>query len=105
MWEEGLPKPKLQQRFCDGSVLVARTDFWFAEHRTVGEADGRIKYVDDDPDVVADRVVAEKEREEQLHDLGVVEVVRFGWRGALRQGPATAARFRRAFARAARYSA
>jgi hypothetical protein len=45
--EAGLPPPVLQQRFLDeAGVVRARADFWFPEHRTVGEADGAGKYTE-----------------------------------------------------------
>ena len=68
-----------------------RADFGWAEQRTLGEADGRVKYTD------ADVLWAQARREERMHDLGF-EVVRFDWRGAGREEE-LAGRFCRAFDR------
>ena len=43
--EEGLPRPELQYEiFGPGGGLLARVDFYWDEHKTVGEFDGKIKY-------------------------------------------------------------
>jgi len=47
-------------------------DFYWGEQRLIGEADGRVKYGD------ADAIIAEKEREQVLRDLGY-QIVR--WTG------------------------
>jgi hypothetical protein len=97
----GLPTPVLQHEFSDG-YRTARTDFYFPDQRTVGEADGAGKY-----DVGRAALVAEKEREEWLRDAFGVEVVRW-----MAPDVATAgrrrmlmSRFQAAFARSARRSA
>jgi hypothetical protein len=44
--EEGLPRPEPQREiFGPGGRLIARVDFYWEEHKTVGEFDGKIKYV------------------------------------------------------------
>ena len=103
--ELGLPKPELQTewRAPDGTVL-ARTDFYFPDHHTVVEFDGKLKYdqsvddaepADDEP---TNTLWLEKKREDMLRRRFGVEVVRMTWtdlkperRGAL------AARIRDAF--------
>jgi len=42
----GLPAPELQVRFVDAHGFVARVDFWWRHLRLIGEADGRMKYLD-----------------------------------------------------------
>lgn len=79
--EWGLPRPELQHVIRDrtGRVL-ARVDFWWEEFGLVGEFDGAVKYealVGPD-ERVADVVLAEKRREQQLRDLGF-DVVRWTW--------------------------
>lgn len=92
--EAGLPRPRLQVPFADDE-RYAEVDMWFAEHRTVGEADGAGKY--DEPGVL----FAEKRREDWLRDRQDVEVVR--WVPAEMRHPRgrreVVARFGRAFAR------
>ncbi|WP_206474809.1 hypothetical protein [Dietzia sp. KRD202] len=76
-----IPTPRLQHRYLspEGHV-IARTDFSWGEGRLAGEFDGRIKYSGrasngTDPSEV---VWLEKQREDQLRDLGVV-VIRWIW--------------------------
>jgi hypothetical protein len=92
--EEGLPPPDLQVELGDDHRRM-RVDHLFREQRTVGEADGLGKY--DDVAVLR----AEKQREDALRDQGL-EVIRYVWDEALRRPTLMAARFRRAFLRAAR---
>lgn len=94
--EAGLPAPQLQTRFADASGDVgACVDMWFAQHRTVGEADGTGKY--DEPGAL----YAEKRREDWLRDTHRVEVVRWGAADIRTSAARTALvdRFHRAFAR------
>jgi hypothetical protein len=95
-----LPPPDLQVKVlrADGSE-VARCDFGWSEHRTVGEFDGRIKYgrllrPGQDP---GDAVFEEKVREDAIRDHGL-KVARWIWREI--DAPLVVAdRLRRAFAR------
>ncbi len=68
----GVPAPVLQQEIGDeyGS-FVGRVDFYWDEFGLVGEADGAAKY-----DLPA--VIAEKQRQSRLLELGLV-VVRWTW--------------------------
>lgn len=76
-----MPKPELQVKFRRPSGLfVARADFYFREQRTIGEFDGKQKYLKfvpegEDPGEVVWR---EKRREDELRRLGN-EVVRAIW--------------------------
>lgn len=82
--------------------LVARTDFCWQEHGTIGEFDGRIKYgrvLNPDQDV-EQVLIDEKRREDALRDLGW-QVVRWTWPD-LATAQVLHDRLQRAFARAAR---
>ncbi|GAB19538.1 hypothetical protein GOEFS_091_00300 [Gordonia effusa NBRC 100432] len=70
----GLPKPVLQQQIYDEvERFVARVDFYWPDHRLIGEADGELKY-ENDPTAAR----REKARTDRLHELGF-RVVRWGW--------------------------
>lgn len=97
----GLPQPELQVEFCSESGLfVARSDFYFREQRTVGEFDGKEKYLKylGPGEQPGDVVWREKRREDSLRRLGN-EVERAVWVD-LDHPRAVEARFRQAFARA-----
>jgi hypothetical protein len=90
----GLPAPVLQH-----PVIGRRCDFYWPEHATVGEFDGRAKYgrllrPGQDP---GDAVFAEKRREDALRDHGL-GMARWVW-DELDPFDAAAGRIRRAFAR------
>lgn len=95
--EQGLPAPELQVDLGNADREV-RVDHYWEVHRTVGEADGLGKY----EDVAVLR--AEKLREDYLRDRGE-QVVRYIWDEALRRPAVLAERARRAFGRAARWTA
>lgn len=98
MHKQDLPIPDLQREFFDAAGrFVGRVDFVFEAERTIVEFDGRVKYrgMGKNP---AEVVIAEKRREDRLRELGY-EVVRLDWSDLARPG-LTAARIRRAFARA-----
>ncbi|MGH8892621.1 MAG: hypothetical protein ACRDWY_04850 [Actinomycetes bacterium] len=90
MHRQGLPPPATQC-WVGESRPEFRADFGWEELRTIGEADGRVKYVH--PDVLWKQA----RREERLHDLRF-EVVRFDAAGVAREAE-LAGRFRRAFDR------
>lgn len=69
-----LPMPKLQQNIVGYSGWVARSDFLWEEYRVVGEADGKIKYLQDE-------LWAEKQRQDDIEDAEH-EVIRWIWRTA-----------------------
>ncbi len=67
--EAGLPAPILQQGFFDEDGLAGYVDFWWPEHRLIGEFDGLKKYRE--PALLQGRdagavVAAEKVREDRL---------------------------------------
>ncbi|MFW6090958.1 MAG: type IV toxin-antitoxin system AbiEi family antitoxin domain-containing protein [Actinomycetota bacterium] len=101
----GLPAPDLQREFhAPNGALIGRTDFYFEEQRTIGEFDGKGKYLramtpagDSDQDS-GEVVWREKKREDRLRELGY-EVVRV-ITPDLDRPAQVAARFRQAFQRA-----
>jgi hypothetical protein len=73
MFEAALPVPELQGEIVDdGGRVVARADFLWATYRTVGEADGKVKYADGRRQTLFD----EKRREDAIRRSGW-EVVRW----------------------------
>lgn len=98
----GLPAPELQFVVRRNGRVVAVTDFAWPSLRTVGEADGRVKYDDLVPvgQTAADVVMREKAREREIRSEGFW-VVRWGWQEASRPG-ALARLLREAFALAPR---
>jgi hypothetical protein len=94
--EQGIEMPEPQEWIAvNGPFADHRVDFLWRQRRVIGEVDGKVKYAD------RDERWREKRREEALQDLGY-EVVRWSYGDALSCGAATAARIRRAFARAER---
>jgi len=96
----GLPPSELQLVVVDEhGHVVARCDFGWRQHRTVGEFDGRVKYgrLLRPGQRVEDVVYAEKRREDAVRDCGE-QVVRWGWMD-LQRPPSLAARLQRAFVR------
>jgi hypothetical protein len=88
-----LPPPRPQRWIRDdGGLIVARCDFYWDEPGVFGEADGRTKYAS--REVLTD----EKDRQEQLEDLGLV-AVRWGWTDVRYRQPLLAARINSAFER------
>jgi hypothetical protein len=92
----GLPAPECQALVVDPlDGWHARVDFRWPAHRTVVEADGRLKY-----STPAD-LWSEKLRQERIEELGYA-VLRVTWPQVTRDPPGTVARVRRAFVRGAR---
>lgn len=101
MARDGLPKPDLQLAIADDlGFFVARSDFGWAEYKTLGEFDGKIKYdaLLRPGETLQDVMWRERKREDALRDLGW-QVVRWLWADLYRPG-LIAGRLRRAFARA-----
>jgi hypothetical protein len=99
--EEGLPRPDLQREiFGPDGRLIARVDFYWEEHKTVGEFDGKIKYgrLLKPGQRIEDVIFDEKIREDAVRDLGL-QVVRWVSRDLHRPG-VLRERVLRAFARA-----
>ncbi|HKE50057.1 MAG TPA: hypothetical protein VKE25_00970, partial [Actinomycetes bacterium] len=92
----GLPMPETQVEIRDDrGRFVARVDFLWREQRTVGEADGRLKYSS------LEVLYREKQREDRIRELGF-EVVRWDTTDLRHSSAGTATRVRAAFARGAR---
>jgi hypothetical protein len=100
----GLPRPQLQVVIIDRvtGLIVARVDFLFEEEWTIGEFDGRVKYLGVAVDgLTAEEVVwREKRREDALRELGY-EMARSVW-AELREPAVIVDRYKRCFARAAK---
>ena len=99
--EEGLPRPELQRElFGPNGQLIARVDFFWEEHKTVGEFDGKIKYgrLLKPGQRIENVIFEEKVREDAVRDLGL-QVVRWIWSDLYRAG-VLRERVLRAFARA-----
>ena len=77
----GCPRPVLQQRFDDYKGHFGFSEFCWPEHRLVGQADGRAKYLS--PQFRRGRsleqiLLDEKDRADRLGALGL-GVTRWGW--------------------------
>ncbi|MDQ1699666.1 MAG: hypothetical protein QOG34_1529, partial [Frankiaceae bacterium] len=71
----GLPLPRLQQPiYADDGGLIARVDFYWEEYGLVGEADGKVKYVDEQA------LFREKQRRDAIEES--YQVIRWTWRQA-----------------------
>lgn len=94
--EMGLPRPELQVVLVRDELGNPKTivDFYWEEFRVVGEADGLLKYDDEDERL---SLRDEKLRQEELEALGHI-VVRWGWNDIWRRPEWVAMRLRRAFA-------
>jgi predicted transcriptional regulator of viral defense system len=91
-YEHGLPAPELQAWVGDDENVIGRADFFWPEHRTIGEADGAIKYAK------PERAVSQLGRDPRLRDGGF-EVVHFTWRQIRTVPWQVVASIRAAFAR------
>ena len=69
-----LPMPELQRNIYGADGWVARTDYLWEFHGLAGEADGKIKYLQDE-------LWAEKQRQDNIEDADVL-VIRWIWRTA-----------------------
>lgn len=72
----GVPQPHQQVYIFDKFGLIARCDYFWEEFHTVGEFDGKVKYVG--AKARDDTVLLEKKREDRLRNAGL-EVCRFEW--------------------------
>lgn len=97
--EAGLPRPGLQHEvLASNGALIGRTDFLFEEFRTVGEFDGKSKYLRDlrtgeDP---GDVVWRETKREDRIREQGY-QIGRVVW-SELERPAEVGYRFRQIFA-------
>jgi predicted transcriptional regulator of viral defense system len=87
----GLPAPQLQTDIYDDKLrLIGRVDFLWEDQRTVGEADGMVKYEE------AGREGAQIRRDIRLRDASY-KVVHFTWAELFGEPARVIARFRGAF--------
>jgi hypothetical protein len=94
--EHGLTPPDLQVWVGgEDDPRIGRVDFLWAEHRTIAEADGKVKYKDQD------LAVWQLQRDTRLRDAGF-EVVHFTWAEIFYEPERVIARILAAFDRAAR---
>ncbi|HEU0101996.1 MAG TPA: hypothetical protein VFR07_06710 [Mycobacteriales bacterium] len=97
-----LPAPDLQVVLGGQWSVTGRVDFLWRAQRTVGEADGRVKYGGPEDDGTGNRLFEEKRREDAIRDDGF-EVFRFTWDEAVHRPELLRDRALRAFARGARH--
>jgi hypothetical protein len=96
--ERGIPAPQLQWPLGDPEDPFAVVDFFWEEFGVVGEADGLMKYDDEDkPLALRD----EKLRQEAIEAMDYI-VVRWGWDDVWRRPDWVEQRIRRAFREATR---
>lgn len=88
----GLPRPDLQAWVGDEDEMIGRADFLWRAYRTIGEADGAVKYAD------PARAMAQLERDARLRAAGF-EVVHFTWQQITRTPDHVVASIRAAFQR------
>ncbi len=89
----GLPAPELQVQVGSEVRMIGRADFLWRQHRTIGEADGALKY--ENPD----RARLQLRRDADLRAAGF-EVVHFTWREIVATPDAVVNSIREAFRRA-----
>lgn len=96
--EQGLPPPELQVWVGSDDGVAGRADFLWRGYRTIGEADGELKY--QNPASARARFW----RDAKLREAGF-EVVHFGWDEILRVPRQVAVSIRAAFERGSRMAA
>jgi hypothetical protein len=90
----GLPPPELQVWVGSETEMIGRVDFLWRAHRTIGEADGALKYAD------PSRAMAQLHRDAKLRKAGF-EVVHFTWPQVMRTPAQVVTSVNLAFRRAA----
>jgi hypothetical protein len=88
----GLPVPEIQVQVGGDNGVVGRADFLWRRYRTIGEADGAIKYAN------TDRAISQLRRDAALRAAGF-EVVHFTWPEIMKTPGQVAASIREAFRR------
>jgi hypothetical protein len=92
--QAGLPPPDLQVWIGDDGEVIGRVDFLWRRYRTIGEADGALKYE------TPGRARAQLDRDARLRAAGY-EVVHFTWPEITRAPAQVADSIRLAFRRSA----
>ncbi|QGU26507.1 hypothetical protein [Microbacterium oryzae] len=81
----GFEAPELQVEFeIDGEIR--RVDAWWPSVGVIGEADGKVKYQQDDPSLTSAVLVDERRREKQLQ-VAAGRVIRWDWSDVVRVTP------------------
>jgi very-short-patch-repair endonuclease len=98
--EHGLARPELQVWIgSEQDPNIGRVDFYWPEHRTIAEADGKSKY--QGQATAQELAVRQLRRDTRLREAGF-EVVHFTWAEIFYQPEKVIARILAAFARAAK---
>jgi len=95
--ELGVPSPEQQVLVYDRLGLIARCDYYFEGRHTVGEFDGKLKYVGENAE--DDPLYKEKLREDRLREAGL-EVFRIGYAESVGKKPSVRRKAFAAFERA-----
>jgi very-short-patch-repair endonuclease/predicted transcriptional regulator of viral defense system len=95
-----IPAPALQANISGAAGFIGRADFCWHEYRTIGEADGALKYAEHG----TERARAQLARDEKFRDAGW-ETFHFTWREIYHEPQPTIDRLRRALARRRRRTA
>jgi predicted transcriptional regulator of viral defense system len=95
MHEHGLEPPELQAELGGDGGFVGRVDYYWPQHRTIAEADGKKKYD------TRGQAVNQLRRDSQLREAGF-EVVHFTWADIMYRPERVIASILAAFARAER---
>jgi len=90
--DHGIPAPELQVPVGGDNGVVGRADFLWRRYRTIGEADGAMKYAN------TERAISQLRRDAALRAAGF-EVVHFTWPEIIRTPGQVAASLREAFRR------
>ena len=90
-----IPAPELQVQVGGDNGVVGRADFLWRRYRTIGEADGALKYAN------TGRAISQLRRDAALRAAGF-EVVHFTWPEIVRTPGQVAASIREAFRRSER---
>jgi hypothetical protein len=81
----GFEAPELQVEFrIDGEIR--RVDAWWPSVGVIGEADGKVKYQQDDPSLTSDVLIDERRREKRLQVVAG-RVIRWEWSDVVRVTP------------------
>jgi hypothetical protein len=95
--ELGVPPPDQQVLIFDSAGFIARSDYFWERHHTVGEFDGKVKYVGENAE--DEPLYKEKLREDRLREAGL-EVFRIGYAESLGRKPSVRRKAFAAFKRA-----
>jgi hypothetical protein len=93
--DHGIPAPEIQVPVGGDNGVVGRADFLWRRYRTIGEADGAMKYAD------TNRAISQLRRDAALRAAGF-EVVHFTWQEILKTPGQVAGSLREAFRRGLR---